>query len=237
MLLPPGYDTAAEATHRYPVVVFLPGYPGTPTTWLHALQLQQVLDAEEAAKRVPALIAVLPTMNVAAPRDTECTNVPNGPQASTWLGTDVPQVLSRQTRALPPGADWAVTGYSTGGFCTAKMLLTHTESYRTGAVLSGYFTAGTDITTGDLFGGSEQVRQQNDPLWLVSHRPTPPSNLLTVWSAQDPETAGPTQAFLKAVRPPLKVEELRLARGGHNTQVWLGVLPQVLDWIGAHLHT
>jgi hypothetical protein len=72
-------------------------------------------------------------------------------------------------------------------------------------------------------------------LWLVSHRPTPPSNLLTVWSAQDPETAGPTQAFLKAVRPPLKVEELRLAKGGHNTQVWLGVLPQVLDWIGAQL--
>jgi enterochelin esterase-like enzyme len=235
VLLPPGYDTAAEAARRYPVVVFLPGYPGTPTTWLHAMHLQQVLDGEVAAQRVPPVIAVLPTMNVEAPRDTECTNVPNGPQVAGWLGSDVPQVLSRQTRSLPPGPGWAITGYSTGGFCAVKMLLTHVESYRTAAVLSGYFTTSTDLTTGDLFGGSEQLRRQNDPLWLVSHRPTPSSNLLTVWSAQDPETAGPTQAFLKAVRPPLKVEELRLAKGGHNTQVWLGVLPRVLDWIGARL--
>jgi hypothetical protein len=84
VLLPPGYDTAAEAARRYPVVVFLPGYPGTPTTWLHAMHLQQVLDGEVAAQRVPPVIAVLPTMNVAAPRDTECTNVPNGPQVAGW---------------------------------------------------------------------------------------------------------------------------------------------------------
>jgi enterochelin esterase-like enzyme len=236
VLLPDGYDTPAAATRRYPVVVFLPGYPGTPTTWLHALELQKVLDAEVSAGRVPPLIAVLPTMNVAAPRDTECTDVPGGPQVATWLGTDVPQLVHAQTRSLPPGAGWAVTGYSTGGFCAAKLVLTAPQSFGSGAVLAGYFTASTDVTTGDLFGGSEQARRLNDPLWLVSNRPAPPSNLLTVWSAQDPETAGPTQAFLKAVKPPLKVEEIRLARGGHNTQVWLGALPAVLSWLGAHLH-
>ena len=236
VLLPADYDQPATATKRYPVVMFLPGYPGTPTTWLHALHLQQVMDAEVAAGHVQPFIAVLPTMNVASPRDTECADVPNGPQAATWLGTDVPAIIQAQTRSLPPGPGWAVTGYSTGGFCTAKLTLTRPTIFGSGAVLAGYFSPSNDITTGDLYGGNPALQHANDPQWLLTHRPTPASHLLTVWSAQDPETAGPTQAFLKAVRPPLKADEIRMAKGGHNTQVWLGVLPQVLRWLSTHLH-
>ena len=236
VLLPDGYDKPANAAKRYPVVMFLPGYPGTPTTWLHALELQKVMDAEVSTGRVQPFIAVLPTMNVASPRDTECADVPNGPQVATWLGTDVPDIIQAQIRSLPPGTGWGVTGYSTGGFCTAKLTLTFPRVFGSGAVLAGYFSPSNDVTTGDLYAGSVQLRQQNDPLWLVAHRATPASHLLTVWSAQDPETAAPTQAFLAAVRPPLQVDQIRLAKGGHNTSVWLGVLPQVLQWLSAHLH-
>jgi enterochelin esterase-like enzyme len=236
VLLPEGYDQAANRERNYPVVMFLPGYPGTPTTWLHALDLERVMDAEVVAGHVQPFIAVLPTMNVAAPRDTECADVPGGPQVDTWLGTDVPQIVHAQTRSLPPGVGWGVTGYSTGGFCAAKLVLRHPESFRSGAVLSGYFSPSVDVTTGDLYGGSLRLKQQNDPQWLVSHQPTPESSLLTVWSAQDPETAVPTQTFLRSVRPPLRADEIRLARGGHNTDVWLGVLPLVLRWLSSHVH-
>jgi enterochelin esterase-like enzyme len=235
MLLPVGYDKPANALTRYPVVMFLPGYPGTPTTWLHALELQRVVDAEVAAHRVRPFIAVLPTMNVASPRDTECADVPNGPQVSTWLGVDVPQIVRAQARTAPFGPQWSVTGYSTGGFCTAKLVLTYPSTFGSGAVLAGYFSPSDDATTGDLYGGNLALEHANDPQWLVTHRPAPAVHLLTVWSAQDPETAGPTQAFLRAARPPLQVDELRSATGGHNTGVWLGELPRVLQWISAHL--
>jgi enterochelin esterase-like enzyme len=230
VLLPAGYNDPANAARRYPVIEFLPGYPGTPTTWLHALKLQQVTDAEIAAGRVKPFIGVLPTMNVAMPRDTECTNIPHGLQVATWLGSDVPRILAQQARTTPLGG-WGITGYSTGGFCTAKLLLTYPTTFRAGAVLAGYYTAGTDSTTGDLFGGSQATRQANDPTWLVTHHPPPAADLLAVYSAGDPATDLPTQRFLAAAHPPLHVEQIRLASGGHNTGVWLSVEPQVLAWL------
>jgi len=71
---------------------------------------------------------------------------------------------------------------------------------------------------------------------------TQPPTHATVEPAHRPVGAGPRDSrthpdFLKAVEPPLKVEEIRLPRGGHNTTVWLGALPAVLTWIGTHLHT
>lgn len=236
-LLPAGYDDPANASRRYPVIEFFPGYPGTPTTWLHALTLEQTSDAAVAEHRLPPFIGVLPTLNVAAPRDTECTDVVGGPAVATWLAQDVPGFVSRWTRALPPGPAWATTGYSTGGFCAAKLLLQYPRTFGSAAVLAGYFSPSNDVTTGDLFGGQTALRNANDPMWLVQHRPTPPVHLLAVYSDQDPGTLGPTRAFLKAVRPPLTADEIVLARGGHNTGVWSQVEPQVLAWLGSHLAT
>jgi enterochelin esterase-like enzyme len=230
ILLPAGYSAAQNAQQRYPVIEFLPGYPGTPTTWLHALQLQQVADAEVAAGRVRPFIGVLPTMSVAMPRDTECTDIPHGPQVATWLGSDVPRIVAQQARTLPLGT-WGITGYSTGGFCTAKLTLLFPGTFHAGAVLAGYYTTGTDSTTGDLFGGSDTIRNANDPTWLVSQRTPPATHLLAVYSTQDPATNKPTQRFLAAVRPPLQVDQIKLTAGGHNTGVWLSVEPQVLDWL------
>jgi enterochelin esterase-like enzyme len=235
ILLPAGYSDAANAGRHYPVVEFLPGYPGTPTTWLHALKLRETADAEVAAGRVKPFIAVLPTMNVAMPRDTECTNIPNGLQVATWLGRDVPRIVAQQTRTLPLGTGWGITGYSTGGFCTAKLLLTFPTTFHAGAVLAGYYTAGTDTTTGDLFGPDPAVRNGNDPMWLVSHQTSPAVHLLAVYSTQDPATNLPTQRFLSAARAPLQIEQLRLTAGGHNTGVWLSVEPQVLGWLSRYL--
>ena len=237
VLLPIGYEDPGATQRRYPVVEFFPGYPGTPTTWLHALHLQDVMDAEVGAGRSPAFIAVLPTMNVAAPRDTECVDVPGGPQVATWLADDVPRIVQAQTRALPRGRAWAMAGYSTGGFCTAKLLLTHPSDYGSGAVLAGYFSPSSDATAGNLFGGQSGLREANDPMWLLKNRPVPTAHLLAVYSDQDPGSLAPTKAFLAAAKPPLAVDEIVLTSGGHNTNVWLGVEPQVLRWLGSHLAT
>lgn len=237
VLLPADYDSPGSASKRYPVVEFFPGYPGTPTTWLHALQLQTVMDAEVSAGRVPPFVAVLPTMNVAAPRDTECVDVAGGPKVATWLAVDVPKIVSERVRTLPPGKAWGLTGYSTGGFCAAKLVLQYPQAFGASAVLAGYFSPSHDVTTGDLFGGSTELEHANDPQWIVTHQTPPAVHMLTVYSDQDPETFGPTKAFIAAAKPPLSVDEIVLAKGGHNTGVWLAVEPQVLRWLGKHLAT
>jgi enterochelin esterase-like enzyme len=230
-LTPPGYGDPAKAGKRYPVVMFLPGYPGTPSTWINKLGLQDVMDAEIAAGRVQPFIAVLPKLNVDGTRDLECSDVANGPAAGTWLGVDVPRIVQSQVRALPPGRDWAVAGYSTGGFCSGKLTLQYPRTFGSAAVLSGYFSPDT-ATGADLFGGDTRREQANDPMWIVRHGTPPAVRVLVVYSAQDPGTAQPSTAFIAAARPPLRVDQIRLPQGGHNTGVWQGVLPQVLRWLG-----
>jgi enterochelin esterase-like enzyme len=237
IVTPPGYGDPSQASRRYPVIVFLPGYPGTPSTWLHALDLQSIMDDEISSGRVPAFIAVLPAMNVDGTRDTECSDVAGGPRVGTWLGKDVPRIVASQTRAMPPGSAWGITGYSTGGFCSVKLAFTDPQSYGSAAVLAGYFSpdAGPGGTAGGLFGGDVDRLHQNDPMWLLAHGQAPAVRVLAVWSTRDPSTAGVTHAFLAAARPPLRVDELRLTQGGHNTGVWQAVLPQVLAWLNKGL--
>ena len=232
-LTPPGYGDPANAGKRYPVVMFLPGYPGTPSTWINKLGLQDVMDAEIAAGRVQPFIAVLPKMNIDGTRDLECSDVTGGPAAGTWLGVDVPRIVQSQVRALPPGPDWAVAGYSTGGFCSGKLTLQYPQTFGSAAVLSGYFSPDTAAGAAGLFGGDTQKLHANDPMWLVRHATPPAVRVLVVYSAQDPGTAQPSTAFIAAARPPLRVDQIRLPQGGHNTGVWQGVLPQVLRWLGA----
>jgi enterochelin esterase-like enzyme len=235
IVTPPGYADPVGVGRRYPVVVFLPGYPGTPSTWLHALDLQAVMDAEIASGRVPPFIAVLPAMNVAGTLDTECSDVTGGPRVATWLGQDVPAIVSSQLRTLPVGRAWGITGYSTGGFCSVKLAFGNPGTYGSAAVLAGYFSPETQNGAASLFGGNMARLHENDPMWLLTHGRAPGVRVLAVYSTQDPSTAGPTKAFLAAARPPLKVDELRLKQGGHNTGVWQGVLPQVLAWLGKGL--
>lgn len=228
IVTPPGY--AQDPSRRYPVVVFLPGYPGTPSTWIRKLGLVDTMDAELAAGHVRPFVAVLPKMNIDGTRDLECSDVVNGPAAGTWLGEDVPRIVASQVRALPPGTDWGITGYSTGGFCSAKLALQYPHTYGAGAVLSGYFSPSSDSP---LFGSNAGLEHRNDPMWMVTHGQAPPIRMLAVYSVQDPETAQPTEAFLAAAAhvPALHVEKIRLAQGGHNTGVWQGVLPRVLAWL------
>jgi S-formylglutathione hydrolase FrmB len=195
------------------------------------------MDAEISSGRVPAFIAVLPAMNVDGTRDTECSDVPGGPRVGTWLGKDVPRIVASQTRALPPGSAWGITGYSTGGFCSVKLAFTDPQSYGSAAVLAGYFSPETSDgrATIGLFGGDVNRLHQNDPMWLLVHGKAPAVRVLAVWSTKDPSTAGPTEAFLAAARPPLTVDELRLTQGGHNTGVWQAVMPQVLAWLSKGL--
>jgi hypothetical protein len=230
--LPPGYST----THRsYPVVELLQGWHSPPQSWVHSLKVLDAMATQERSGALGPVIAVMPNINVARNRDLECTDVPRGPQAETWLTTDIRDLVLSQFRALPSARSWGLMGYSTGGYCAAKFVLHQPQWYGSAVVMGGYFEAVQDSTTGNLWGGSQALRDLNSPLWLVTHRPPPAIDLLAFTSRYDKESYPSTMRFLAAARAPMQTFSLVAPRGGHNLKALSVALPEILVWLGGHL--
>lgn len=233
--LPPQYDQPAYATHRFPVVLFLNGWRGYPTAWERGLNAFTDLDRLGASGQVQPFVAVFPSVNIALPRDTECTDVPHGPKAESWLADDVPTLVRSRFRVLTDPHSWGTVGYSTGGYCAAKLSLLHPQTFGPAVVISGYFEALKDNDTGDLWGGSAAVRQRNDLTWMASHDVLPATDLLAFTSKQDQDSYSSTQTFLRTAGPPLRTYSQIAEKGGHNLKVMKQALPSMLVWLSAHL--
>jgi hypothetical protein len=235
--LPPQYFQGAYARTLFPGVEVLTGYPGVTRALVARMRYPDVLLSQIQAHRAQPMVLVMLRPTVAPPRDTECTDVPAGPQALTYLAEDVPRAIAQDLRVSPVG--WGAMGDSTGGYCAAKLLLTHSSVFTSGASLSGYYHTLKDGTTGDLWGGSAVVRDLNDPEWLLRHQPEPPVSLFaTIGTAEIGRTGiRDTRAFVSLVHAPMSVTTVVVPGGGHNFQSWATVMPQALDFLSAHLRT
>jgi enterochelin esterase-like enzyme len=238
--LPPQYFQKQFASRVFPAVQVLTGVPGTDLGLLRSLKVPDRLLTEIDAGRARPVVLVMMSPTVAPPRDTECTDVPAGPQALTFLAADVPDVVAASYRVDPRG--WGAVGASTGGYCAAKLAMVHSETFSAAATLSGYFRTLQDRTTGDLWGGSEVVRDLNDLEWRLRHLPPPPVSLL-VTTARD--EAGPSgyaasRRFLDLAASTggaMRVDSLVADRGGHNFGTWAANLPRALAWLSTSLPT
>jgi enterochelin esterase-like enzyme len=227
--LPREYDDPSAQTTQFPVVMVLPGQPSTPETMYRHYDFGAVATAEIDRGLVRPFIAVFPPLMTNPPRDTECTNIKGGPQALTWLTTDVYQGVRRSFRVAKN--PWSVMGWSTGAFCSVKLALRYPGQFAAAAGLGGYYEPLTDKTTGDLFHGQAGLRDQNSPLWLYQHNPVHPSQLLIVTGLQDQESYGPSVKFLDASRGDAGVSSLIFPQGGHNYHNYRTQLPAVLEWL------
>jgi S-formylglutathione hydrolase FrmB len=233
--LPPQYGDPAYRNRAFPVVELLPGYPGHPRNWVEQLAVARVLDRAIASGHVSPLIAVMPTSIVAPPRDTECVNVAHGPQVDTYLTTDVPAAISHDFRVQRSATGWAIMGYSTGGYCAVNLAMRHPDRYGAAVSMAGYNNPAHDHTTGDLFGGNASLLDQNSAVWRAQHLAPPALNLLLMYSYDSLQSSGDGQALAAAARPPLHVDVLGLAHGGHNFEVWLSEEPTAFSWLSTHL--
>ncbi|MCP2329155.1 enterochelin esterase-like enzyme [Hamadaea flava] len=230
--LPAGYATE---TRRLPVVEALDGFPGSPRVWLRSLLAQQVLDQEIAARRIPPMIVVFPTQTQTAQRDLECVDAVGGPAMDTFLTTDVPDAVEHQFRVRSDAAGWGLIGYSTGGFCAVNLALRHPDRYAAAASLSGYFSAITDRTTGDLYRGSPQTRLENSPLWRATSLPVPSMSLYIATAADDRPGYVQLRRFAEAAKPPLRITTATIPVGGHSRKVWRQMAAPAFDWLASWL--
>ena len=235
--LPKEYDDPANQSTKFPVVMVLPGQPSNPQDTMHAFDFPSYASHEIDTKKVKPFVAVFPPIMIAPPRDTECTDIPNGPQAETWLAKTVRQTVLSKFRVEPSGSKWSAMGFSTGGFCAAKVMLRNRTEFNAAVSVGGYFDGETDPTTGDLFGGSQRLRNENSPIWLVEQAPQTKTNLLIVVSKQDTDSWSPGAAYadsskmIQATSSVPGVQSLVLPTGGHNYSTYTPTVESCLQFL------
>lgn len=233
--LPPQYFTATSRGRLFPAVEVMTGYPGSTTALVERMRYPQALLAQIDAHRARPMVLVMLRPTVVPPRDTECTDVPAGPQALTYFAEDVPRAVSAAFRVRPTG--WGAMGDSTGGYCATKLAMTHSSVFTAAVSLSGYYHTLRDRTTGDLWAGSPQLRRLNDLEWLLRHQPPPPVSVLATSGTAErgPNGFRDLRTFAALVHPPMSITTELIPGGGHNFANWGRVMPDALDWLSARL--
>ncbi|MFF2849828.1 alpha/beta hydrolase [Streptomyces sp. NPDC058001] len=235
--LPPEYFQPKYQNRKFPAATILTGYPGTASALIKGLQYPQTAHQLAEAGQMPPMILVMLRPTVAPPRDTECVDVPNGPQSETFFAKDLPDVVSSHYRVDRRPGSWGIIGDSTGGYCALKLALHHPEVYAAAVGLSPYYQAASDPTTGDLFQGNQDLRNRANLMWFMQNMPPPRTSLLVTTSKQGEHSYGDTMKFIDLVRskPPTRIASIVLDSGGHNFNTWRREIPPAMEWMGTRL--
>jgi hypothetical protein len=216
VFLPPQRPRARKAP--LPVVVVISDQITSQSAPYGAAQLAATAASQIAAGRLrPVMMVMLPATvgGRAGAGDQGCLDVPGGPQAATFFSADLPQVVQSayQMAAGPPG--WAVLGDSSGGYCAVQLAMSSSQVFSVAVAPPAEYT--TPPGSGE-FGGSPQIRTQDDLLWRLQHEAMQPVSVLFAGSGQ-------ARSFLSLVRPPMHATSLQRGTGS------LPLAP-ALDWIG-----
>jgi len=234
--LPPQWFAGGNAAESMPMVEVLTGYPGSPHTVVDKLHAPQaLLDAMNAGTAHPMVLVITSSVEP-YPRDTECVDVPNGPNGLSYLSTQLPHAAASILH-LHPSALGAI-GYSTGGYCALKLAMMRPDLFTAAGSMSGYYHALPGTNSGNLFGPDQTWnREQNDLEWRLKHLLMPRTSVMIATSHDERWYEGydAAQEFLSLVRAPMSATELVLPHGGHNFPTWTAEFPRLLIWMDARL--
>jgi len=237
---PPQY--ASEPHAYFPVLELLHGVVGSPDGWIGPMNVVEHLEAAEQSAKVYPFILVVPVItpvpgHVWPWNDEECSDVPGDAKVDSWLTQDVRDLVISDFRAEPAADGWGLMGYSTGGFCAAKLVLQHPDRYQAAVSLAGYYTPDSDVLT-----ANESLDHANSPLWLLGHTRTPAVSLLMTASEQDRvDPAAETAQVLATTKanPLARATDVQSfvapLGGGHNQSAWEKMLPTAFTWLSQRL--
>ncbi|HEX3612753.1 MAG TPA: alpha/beta hydrolase-fold protein [Sporichthyaceae bacterium] len=230
----PGQDPSGPRRRNLPLAVVFSGYPGDADRLINRLHYPAVTLAGIQDGTIAPTVLVMLSPSVDYPWDTECTDIPDGPQAFTFYDRDVPDAVVGQFALRPQ--TYAAIGDSTGGYCAAKLEAIDPTRFPVAASLSGYFQPATDPTTRGAFNDST-LRERNDLGWRLQHLPVPAVSLLLATATDEGGDDGyaTNQEWLHLIHAPMTARELVLDHGGHNFNSWNREIPYALSWITAHL--
>jgi S-formylglutathione hydrolase FrmB len=237
---PPQY---ADEPHTYfPVLELLHGVVGSPQGWIGPMNVVDHLEAAEQSAKAFPFILVVPVVtpvpgHVLPWNNEECSDVPGAAKVDTWLTRDVRGLVVADYRAEPYADGWGLMGYSTGGFCAAKLVLQHPDRYQAAVSLAGYYAPESDTLLAD-----EALDRANSPLWLLARTRTPAVSLLMTASGEDRvDPASETVQVLAVAKANPRARETEVRSfiaphgGGHNQSAWEKMLPTAFGWLSQRL--
>ncbi|MDH6125535.1 alpha/beta hydrolase-fold protein [Kitasatospora sp. GP82] len=234
--LPPQYFDPEHAHSRFPAAIVMTGFPGDAKNLITRLNYPGAALALMQSGKMQPTVLVLMRPSPAMPTDTECEDIPGGPQSETYFAKDVPKVIGTSYRVIADPHAWGVVGDSTGGYCALKLTMRNPGAFLTGVSLSGYYKAAEDATTGDLFKGSQQRRNEADLVWRLKNLPKPAVSVMVAGTEEgDGSYKQQTAAFVAAVQAPMTVATATLPSGGHNFKTWGRLLSPALEFLSQHL--
>lgn len=229
--LPRGY--AAHPERRYPVVFLVPGNPGSSTDWFGAGNAAQTLDVLIAKGLIPPEIVVSPNQN-AGLTDTECLDVPGGPQWESYLYRDlVPYVDAHYRTTTSTGSRTAgsrtIAGMSAGGYCALDQGLRHRDVWGPVVALEPFGDPGDDFPS---LLGAQGFKAVSPSSYLPAMTGTVPVFLGTGAEATEKPGVDALTAQLRAKGWPV---ERRDAPGqGHTWLAARDLLPYGLVFAAQH---
>ncbi|AZQ72433.1 esterase [Streptomyces luteoverticillatus] len=236
--LPPQYFQKQYERHRFPVMVVISGYPGGIMNLAQHLQVPQTAGSLLKENKMQPTVIVMLRPTIAPPRDTECVDVPDGPQAETFFTKDLPDALKTTYRVGHDPSAWGVLGYSSGGTCALELAMRQPDVYPAAAALSGDYKVGNDLTTGNLFGSgpdAKRKQQEHDLIWRLGNMPVPRVNVLVTSSKKGEKNYAETEKFLGAVKQPMTASSIILPEGSHHFTTWRREIGPVLEWMSQQL--
>ncbi|WP_406279936.1 alpha/beta hydrolase [Embleya sp. NBC_00896] len=227
--LPPQYKDPAYKDKKFPVVELLPGYPGSAKAWFGTLKVNEQLKSLMNKGEVAPFILVSPrTKLLGGNEDTGCADIPGKANADTWISGDVRRMVIDNFRAESDAKHWAIAGYSAGGHCAMRMALLHPDRYRAGVSLSGY-----NDPKGEPDSATSKdpaLRVSANPLTILKNAPQPPHVSLYL-AGEKGDGFGDAQEIRQNAKPPTSITVAQISGGGHGTDVWRNMVPDVFRWL------
>jgi enterochelin esterase-like enzyme len=232
--LPPQYFQKPYARQRFPVIVAMSGYPGSIYNLAQYLRVSQFTQTlmKEGKMQPTIIVEIRPT--IAPPRDTECVNVPGGPQTEKFLAKDLPEALKSAYRVGHSATAWGALGYSSGGTCALQLTMRNPHVYSSAVALSPDYAIKEDPTTGNLFGSGIARQKRIDAhnlYWRLKHLPIPQVSVLVATAQHGDENGYPkAQEFLRLAKAPLRTASIFPVHGVHNFGTWKSEMAAALTW-------
>ncbi|MEY9876192.1 enterochelin esterase-like enzyme [Streptacidiphilus sp. MAP12-33] len=229
--LPPAYK--AKQRPLLPVVVLMPGEPGSPEDWVGAGQLETTMNNFAASHQGLAPIVVVVDPLGGLTNNTLCMDS-NIAKVQTYLAKDVPQWISHNLQVGSGRKAWTIAGLSFGGTCSLQLAVNAPDVYGSFLDMSGQDepTLGSHSKTVDVaFGGNEAAFDAVNPLSVMAHKKFPDTAGVLLAGTND-GTYGPQQqkVFAACQAAGMNVSFVQVP-GGHDWDVWKTGLDREMPWI------
>ena len=178
--LPPAYLVSPRPD--LPVLMLIPGQPGSPGNWINAGHVAETMDGFAARHHGIAPIVVMPDATGSTTANTMCVNSRLG-NSDTYLSRDVVNWVLAHLQVDRDTAHWAVGGFSFGGTCALQLAVSHPRLFPTFLDISGQVVptlGGADRTVRDAFGGDAAAYTRVQPLHILAAGRLDP-RLTMVW--------------------------------------------------------